>query len=374
MDFALSETQTELVGLTNKILSDRMTLPHLKATERSDEGFDRDTWNELAKANVLGVAIPEEQGGLGLGFLDLCLVLREAGKFVPPLPLVPCIVSGALTVARYGSPDQLDTLAHIADGSVITTVAIAEHGADAHEPYAVAERGADGGYVLSGVKTTVPFVDVAAGMLVPARVAGTDDLVVLAVHAQGDGITSERQVGQNYEHLFQVTFDKVAVPAEFVIGTQEQGREILEFMIERTQVAMCALISGVCDAALRITAQYTIDRKQFERSIGTFQAVSQRMADAYINNQGIELTMLQAATHLDEGKDVPDEVATAKWWACEGGNQIGHACLHVHGGISIDLDYPIHRYFLWIKQAEFSLGSATAQLLRIGKHLADVPA
>ena len=98
------------------------------------------------------------------------------------------------------------------------------------------------------------------------------------------------------------------------------------------------------------------------------------MADAYINNQGIELTMLQAATHLDEDKDVPDEVATAKWWACEGGNQIGHACLHIHGGISIDLDYPIHRHFLWIKQARFTLGSATAQLLRIGKHLADTPA
>ena len=374
MDFALSETQTELVGLTNKILSDRMTLTHLKEAERSDEGFDRDTWNELAKANLLGIAIPEDQGGLGLGFLDLCLVLREAGKFVPPLPLVPCIVSGALTVARYGSPEQLESLAHIADGSVITTVAIAEHGADAHEPYATATPTSDGGYVLSGVKTTVPFADVASGMLVPARVADSNDVVVLAVHTHRGDITLERQVGQNYEHLFQATFQDVEVPAGFVIGTRAQGREILEFMIERTQVAMCALISGVCDAALRITAQYTIDRKQFERSIGTFQAVSQRMADAYINNQGIELTMLQAATHLDEDKDVPDEVATAKWWACEGGNQIGHACLHIHGGISIDLDYPIHRYFLWIKQAEFTLGSATAQLLRIGKHLADTPA
>src|ERR1700749_2694793 len=111
MDFALNETQTELLGLTNKILSDRMTLPHLKAVERSDEGFDRATWVELAKANLLGIAIPEEQGGLGLGFLDLCLVLREAGKFVPPLPLIPCIVSGALTVARYGSPDQMPALA-----------------------------------------------------------------------------------------------------------------------------------------------------------------------------------------------------------------------------------------------------------------------
>ncbi len=362
MDFALNETQTELVGLTSKILADRMTLPHLKAVERSDEGFDRDTWVELAKANILGIAIPEQYGGLGLGFLDLCLVLREAGKFVPPLPLVPCIVSGALTVARFGSPGMLDSLTSIADGSVITTVALAEHGTDARNPYVTATPNGNGGYVLNGVKTTVPFADIASGMLVSARVADSDDIVI------------ERQIGQNYEHLFEATFHGVEVGSELVIGTQAQGREILEFMLEHTQVAMCALISGVCDAALRLTAQYTIDRKQFERSIGTFQAVSQRMADAYINNQAIELTMLQAATHLDEGKDVADEVATAKWWACEGGNQIGHACLHIHGGISIDIDYPIHRYFLWIKQAEFTLGSATAQLLFIGKHLADTPA
>ena len=102
--------------------------------------------------------------------------------------------------------------------------------------------------------------------------------------------------------------------------------------------------------------------------------MGQRLADAYIDNQAIELTMLQAATHLDEGLDVPVEVATAKFWASDGGNRIGHAALHVHGGISIDVDFPIHRYFLWLKQIEFTLGAATPQLVVIGKHLADTPA
>ena len=114
---------------------------------------------------------------------------------------------------------------------------------------------------------------------------------------------------------------------------------------------------------MRLTAQYTSDRKQFDRAIGTFQAVGQRMADCFIDMQAIELTMLQAATHLDEGRDDPLEVATAKFWAAEGGNRIGHAALHIHGGISIDVDFPIHRYFLWLKQYEFTLGSATPELL-----------
>ena len=146
-----------------------------------------------------------------------------------------------------------------------------------------------------------------------------------------------------------------------VLGAIEQGREILAWIAQphdgRDRARSCRVSPS---EALRITAQYTIDRKQFDRAIGTFQAVGQRMADCFIDNQAIELTMLQAATHLDEGRDDAVEVATAKFWAAEGGNRIGHAALHIHGGISIDLDYPIHRYFLWLKQYEFALGSAHA--------------
>lgn len=374
MDFALSETQEELIGLTRQILSDRMSLQHLKEVERSEDGIDRDTWVELAKANILGIAIPEAQGGLGLGFLDLCLVLREAGKHVPPLPLVPCLVTAAMTWAQYATEEQRAALEPIARGEIITTAAIAEFGTDPLHPYVEVTPDGDGGYRVNGVKTNVPFWDVASGMLVSARVAGTNDVVMLSLPTRADGIRAERQYGQSYEHLFELHFDDVAVPARDVLGSAETGREILAFAVSRTQVAMAAMIGGVCDEAIRITAQHTVDRKQFDRQIGTFQAVSQRMADAFINNRAIELTMLQAATHLDEGREVSDEVATAKWWACEGGNQIGHACLHIHGGISIDLDYPIHRYFLWIKQAEFTLGNATDELRVLGKMLADTPA
>ena len=127
---------------------------------------------------------------------------------------------------------------------------------------------------------------------------------------------------------------------------------------------------GVAEEALRITAEYATTRKQFDRAIGTFQAVGQRMADAYIDTEAINLTMLQAATHLAEGQASPTEVATAKFWAAEGGSRVVHAALHVHGGISIDLDYPIHRYFLWVKQAEFTLGAATPSLRDLGRMIA----
>jgi acyl-CoA dehydrogenase len=180
-----------------------------------------------------------------------------------------------------------------------------------------------------------------------------------------------RQEVMNHEPLFELTLDGVRAGDDAVLGSVSQGREILTWTLDRTIVATCALVSGVADEALKKTARYTTERKQFDRQIGTFQAVGQRMADCFIDNQAIELTMLQAATHLDEGRDDPVEIATAKFWAADGGNRIAHAALHIHGGVSIDVDFPIHRYFLWLKRYEFSLGPATPELLRIGRVFAE---
>jgi acyl-CoA dehydrogenase len=95
------------------------------------------------------------------------------------------------------------------------------------------------------------------------------------------------------------------------------------------------------------------------------------MADSYIDNEAVQLTMWQAASRLAEDLPSDREVATAKFWAADGGHRIGHAALHIHGGISIDVDYPIHRYFLWLKQIEYTLGAATPQLVRLGQLLAE---
>jgi acyl-CoA dehydrogenase len=208
-------------------------------------------------------------------------------------------------------------------------------------------------------------------VLVPAAVDGS--VAIFLVPGSAAGVSTVRQQTMNHEPLFEMSLDNVRVGDDALLGSVEQGSEILEWTLNRTTVAICALVSGVAEQAVRLTAQYTCDRKQFDRAIGTFQAVGQRMADCFIDMQGIELTMLQAATHLDEGRDAALEVATAKFWAAEGGNRIAHTALHVHGGISIDVDFPIHRYFLWLKQYEFTLGSATPELLRIGKELADTP-
>jgi acyl-CoA dehydrogenase len=250
---------------------------------------------------------------------------------------------------------------------VLLTAALVELGAEAGSPTTTATRDG-GGWRLDGVKSNVAAATAAELIVVPAAVG--DDVGMFLVPAAAAGVSAARQQSMNHEPLFEVRLDGVRVAGEALLGSVEHGREILAWTINRTTIAICALVSGVADEAVRLTAKYTTERKQFDRAIGTFQAVGQRMADCFIDDQAIELTMLQAATHLDEGRDDPLEIATAKFWAADGGNRIGHAALHIHGGISIDVDFSIHRYFLWLKQYEFTLGAATPELLTIGKVLA----
>src|SRR5690242_17207111 len=155
MDFALSEEQQELAGLAARILEDRMDLQHLKERDRSDDWYDLDTWQEFAKANLLGIALPESVGGLGFGFLDLCMVLREVGRNVSPLPAIPTLVAGALPIARFGSDSQQAILAKVVSGDVLLTAALVEIGAEPEHPTTTATR-ADDGWVINGTKSNVP--------------------------------------------------------------------------------------------------------------------------------------------------------------------------------------------------------------------------
>src|SRR5438034_1175559 len=135
MDFALTEEQQDLTGLIRQIFEDRMQLPHLKAIDGSEEWFDRDTWAELAKANLLGVAVPEEHGGLGMGFLEICLLLQQQGRTVAPIPLLHGLLA-ALALSEFGTAEQKERLAPFVAGEGFGTLALQEYGAEPNRPAA----------------------------------------------------------------------------------------------------------------------------------------------------------------------------------------------------------------------------------------------
>ena len=373
MDFTQNEGESDLAALSRSILAGRLTPERLRAAEA--DGFDPALWADLASAGVLAAALPEPLGGAGLGLLAQCAVLTEIGRAVAPVPYLASIVLGAGALARFGTPDQQGRWAAPAGrGELILTAALAEEdGDDPRVPSASAEPvkgdGEVGGeWLLSGAKTTVFAAPLAALILVPA--ATPLGVTVFLVAPGDEGVTVERQQVTGGGSAGRVTLAGVQLPAGRVLGSPASGLEIADWLVARGTVGLCALQLGVVERALELTSEYAKNRVQFGKPIGSFQAVAQRLADAYIVVEAVRLTMWQAAWRLSAGLPCDTEIATAKFWAADAGHRVAHTAVHVHGGVGIDLDYPLHRYFTAAKRCEFALGGATAQLRHIGAALA----
>lgn len=373
MDFSYNEEQEAIRALATQILDGQVTQERLKEIEAGDERFDRRTWSELAKANLLGIALPEDVGGSGLGFIEICLLLEQVGRRTAPVPVLPTVVMGALPIAQFGSDEQRQAiLPSVVRGETVLTAALVELGTDPLHPMTTARRDGDS-WKLDGVKICVPAGLLADRILVPAQ-TGEGAIGVFIVSPASDGVTLERQDTTSGLPEARIELEGVTVAAGDVLGDPMGGAAIVDWIVERTTAALCAMATGVCEEALRMTAEYTKTREQFERPIATFQAVGQRAADAYIDTEAVRLTALQAMWRLDAGLPATEEVAIAKFWTAEGGQRVVHAAQHLHGGIGVDRDYPLHRYFLWAKQIELTLGGTTPQLLRLGAILAAEPA
>lgn len=370
MDFAFREEQQEVRDLARRILEDLVHNDRLKQVEASEEGIDRKAWEALAGANLLGVAIPEEHGGSELGFHTLCVLLEEVGRAVAPIPALASLVLGALPIARFGSAEQQQRwLPEIAGGRTLLSGALEEEGNPDPARPRVAARREGAVWRLDGRKVLVPAAHVAARILVPAT-TGEGRFGLFLVDPSTAGATLERQRTTDRQTFFQLDLAGACVEADDVLGDPASPADAVQWIAERAAVGLCALQLGVAERALRMTAEYTSSRQQFGRPIGSFQAVHMRAGDAFIQVEAMRLTCAEAAWRLDQERSATNQVAVAKYWAAEGGQFVGYAAQHLHGGIGIDVEYPLHRYYLWAKQIELCLGSAPLQLAGLGERLA----
>ncbi|MDT7785928.1 MAG: 3-oxocholest-4-en-26-oyl-CoA dehydrogenase beta subunit [Pseudonocardiales bacterium] len=267
-------------------------------------------WPDLVKSGV----VPESPDEFGV--LEHCAVLVELGRAVASVPYLPTVLAQQ-ALAQFDTPRP---------GTVLS-VALADD--------------------QNGAKTAVPFATSASAILV------AHDNQVFLVEADDLDISPQELVDGSDAGTF-----------EFSGGRLIEGLTP-EWLIERYTVGLCAFQLGVTERALELTAEYARTREQFDRPIGSFQAVAQRLADAYIDVAAIRLTLWQAAWRLSEGLDAAAEVATAKFWAADAGHRVAHTAVHVHGGTGIDMSHEVHKYFTAAKRAEFELGGATAQLLKL---------
>ena len=375
MDFSLSEEQEAVRELADRIFTDLSTQERLREMETAEgnDRFDTKLWSELASAGLLGISLPEDVGGAGLGFLETGLLAEAAGRTAAYVPVVETLAGAAPAIARFGTEAQKQMwLPGVCAGTTVLTTALVELGGTPGSPAATAERTGDG-WSLTGVKACVPSGTFADAVLVTARIEPTG-VAVFIVPSSSDGLTIEEQTANNGQSEGLLTFAGVSVPADALLGSVEDGPAIIEFMVARSTTALALTQAGAAAASLALVAEYTKTREQFGKPIATFQAVGQRAADAYVDAEAIRLTAWQAAWRIDEGLPSDKEVAVAKFWAADGGQRVVHAAVHLHGGVGVDREYPMHRFFLNTKHIELTLGGATDQLLRLGATLAAEPA
>jgi alkylation response protein AidB-like acyl-CoA dehydrogenase len=370
MDFSFSEDQIMLRDLAREILEKEVTAEQLKEVEQDPDWFDRGLWSQLADANLLGLVAPEDLGGMGLGVEEVCLLLQEIGRAVAPVPLLPALVLASLPIAEFGTDEQKRAwLPPVASGEAVLTGALVDTGSsEPSAPATTAKR--DGGvWVLEGEKRLVPALHLARRVLVPAT---TDEGVgIFLIDPQATGVSLTRQEISRGEPLFAMRLAGVRVDGSALLGGDpSSGERMLRWRHERATVAVCATQIGVSERALEITADYARERVQFGVPIGSFQAVQHRCADCLIDLASMRWTTWRAVSRLARGLPAVREAAVAKFWAAEGGARIASAAQHLHAGLGVDLDYPIHRYFLWSKSLELELGAAMPQLVRLGGDMA----
>lgn len=374
MNFDFSESQEAVAALAEQVFSGSAGADRVAEVERTEERFDRELWAALAASDLLGVAIGEEYGGLGLGMIETALVLREQGRRVAPVPLWPTLVLGAMPIAAFGSPALRNRwLGDVVSGQAVLTGAFSEWGADdALSSSVVATRRDDGSWEMNGSKPAVPAARVADAVVVPARIAGDGDgLAVFVVDLDADGVEVMLSETTNRELHGELTLRSVIVGDDAKLNGAD-GRSMVEWTLARAQVAVAAVVLGCCEEATAMAAAYTSQREQFGRPLSTNQGVAMRAADCYIDTDCMRVTLLQAAWLIDEGRsaaEVTDAAAVAKWWSADAGQRVVHATQHLHGGMGADIDYPVHRYFLWVKQLENTFGGGSRQLAAIGRAL-----
>ena len=370
VDFELGEEEQAIRDLTAQVLDDMSSHERLKALAAEDDHVDRKAWAALAATGVSGASVPEAHGGLGLGFLATAVALEEVGRTASPVPLLATAVMGAMPVAAYGTESQQAAwLPGIAGGSVLACAALAEDGTSPAEPTTMA-RSDSTGFVLDGTKVLVAGGLDADVALVPARLDG-GGVGVFLVPTDTEGLERvpvEVTTGRP-EARFELS--GVRVDADALLGGgATDGAEIVRFIERHANVGLCMMMAGAARAAIELAADYTKQRHQFDRPIATFQAVTQRAGDSYIDAEAIWLTAYQAAWRLSAGLPADREIAIAKYWACEGGFRVVHAAVHVHGGVGVDRDYPLHRHFLAARHMELTLGHAEEQLAELGRQIA----
>jgi alkylation response protein AidB-like acyl-CoA dehydrogenase len=362
MDFSFTEEQDMLRISARDFLAKECPKAKVRELAKDERGYDVQMWHSMAGLGWMGLIFPDEYGGMGASFMDLVILMEEMGRNILPGPFFSTIALCALPLLEYGSSDQKTKfLPQIAKGEAVWTFALAES-SGRYKASEVKLRAVLKGtnYVLQGHKLFVTDAHVADYILVVGRTGEgrrpEDGITMFIVDAREPNMKKEAIPTIGGDRQFKVSFDKVAVSKHNILGKIGNGWDIVDFMLQRAAVLKCAEISGACQAVLDMTSSYARERIQFDRPIGSFQAIQHKLADMLIDVEAVQYLLYQAAWGISIGSPSPWQISAAKAKANEAYQQVCIEAIAAHGAIGYTMDHDIGLYYRRVKAAEFAAG------------------
>ena len=362
MDFSFTEEQDMLRTLARDFLAKECPKAKVRELERDEKGYDPRLWRSMAELGWLGLVFPEEYGGTGASFLDLVILMEEMGRNILPGPFLPTVAFCSLPLLEYGSSEQKGRfLPQIAKGEAIWTLALAESSGRyraSEVELRVVLQGSN--YILHGDKLFVTDGHIAHYILVVGRTGEgarpEDGITLLIVDARERNLRIEAIPTIGGDRQFKVSFDGVVVPEDAVLGEAGNGWDVVGFMLQRAAVLKCAEMCGACQAVLDMTSSYARERIQFDRPIGSFQAIQHKLADMLIDVEAVQYLLYQAAWGISVGSPSPLHISVAKAKANEAYQRICIEAIAAHGAIGYTRDHDIGLYYRRVRTAECTAG------------------
>ena len=364
MDLSLNEQQEMLRKMARDFLISQCPKSLVREMETDSRGYPPELWREIAQLGWLGLAIPTGYGGEGGTFLDSAVLLDEMGRACFPGPFFSTVILGASTILEAGSNEQKeDMLPRICQGDLLLTLAFAEqHVQYKPDDMSTKATASKDGYVISGTKLFVPDAHVADYMICVAKTLDTGNkeqgISLFLVDNKSQGIVYTPLQTITGDKQYEVVLDKVAVPSQSLLGKLDQGWSYLKKVLQKAAVAKCAEMIGGAQYVLEMTVSYAKERVQFERPIGSFQAIQHHCANMATDVDGARLITYQAAWMLSEGLPCAKEIAMAKAWVSDAYQRVTTLGHQVHAGAGFIIDHDMPLYFRRAKAAEVAFGDA----------------
>jgi len=375
MDFELGEEQIMLKTSARDFLDKECPKKLVRDMMDDDKGYSPELWQKMAELGWQGLAFPEEYGGIGTSYLDLVVLLEEMGRALVPGPFMATVVHAGMTILAAGSEEQKsEYLGKITEGELIMTLALTEaNGSYEAEDIQVKATASGDNFVINGTKLFIPDANVADYVICVARTkegTGEDGISLFIVDTKAAGVNIEVLKTMTGEKLCEITFNNVSVPAANMLGNLNDGWTAIKAVLEQATVAECAWMAGGARWILETTLDYTKERIQFGKPIGSFQAIQHKFADLAVEIEGATSLVYYAAWAIMEN-DTEKAIATsmAKAWCSDIYKHAAFEGVQIHGGIGFTWDHDMHLYFKRAKSSEVAFGDANYHREKIAQIL-----